>query len=112
MAKEKTRLEIVQAAAQQHRQKANENYENYQTTGVTRFDTQYYKHDSIATALEKYLASEQIRIDASHFKNLLANFAADAAAAKTLPDADRLKALDKLTSNLVLRANMEGIYHG
>lgn len=33
MAKEKTRLEIVQAAAQQHRQKANENYENYQTTG-------------------------------------------------------------------------------
>lgn len=109
MAKEKTRLEIVQAAAQDHRRKADENYEYYQTTGVGRYDTQYYKHDSIATALEKYLASEQIRIDASHFKNILANFAADAAATKLLPDADRLKALDKLASELAWRVKMEGI---
>lgn len=109
MAKEKTRQEIVQAAAQNHRRKADENYEYYQTTGMGRYDTQYYKHDCIATALEKYLAAEQIRIDASHFKNILANFAADAAAAKLLPDADRLKALDKLASELVWRVKMEGI---
>lgn len=112
MAKEKTRLEIVQAAAQQHRQKADENYIAYQTTGMGRYDTQYWKHDCIAEALEKYLDSEQIRIDASHFKNVLANFADAAATAKGLPDADRLKALDKLASELVWRAKMEGIYHG
>lgn len=109
MAKEKTRLEIVQAAAQDHRRKADENYEYFQTTGVGRYDTQYYKHDCIATALEKYLAEEKIRTDASHFKNILANFAADAAAAKMLPDAERLKALDKLASELVWRVKMEGI---
>ena len=109
MAKEKTRLEIVQAAAQDHRRKADENYEYYQTTGVGRYDTQYYKHDCIATALEKYLDTEQIRIDACHFKNMLENFAQDAAAAKMLPDAERLKALDKLTSELVWRVKMEGI---
>lgn len=109
MAKEKTRLEIVQAAAQDHRRKADENYEYFQTTGMGRYDTQYYKHDCIATALEKYLADEKIRIDASHFKNILANFAADAAAAKMLPDAERLKALDKLASELVWRVKMEGI---
>lgn len=112
MAKEKTRLEIVQAAAQQHRQKADENYIAYQTTGMGRYDTQYYKHDCIAEALEKYLDQEQIRIDASYFKNLLANYADAAATAKGLPDADRLKALDKLASELVLRANMEGIRRG
>lgn len=109
MAKEKTRLEIVQAAAQQHRRKADENYEYYQTTGVGRFDTQYYKHDCIATALEQYLAAEQIRTNAYYFKNMLANFAQDAAAAKMLPDAERLKALDKLASELVWKAKMEGI---
>ena len=109
MAKEKTRLEIVQAAAQDHRRKASENYENYQTTGVGRFDTMYYKHDCIATALEKYLAEEKIRTDASHFKNLLATYAADAGAAKMLPDAERLKALDKLASDLCWRVKMEGI---
>lgn len=109
MAKEKTRQEIVRAAAQDHRRKADENYEYYQTTGMGRYDTQYYKHDCIATALEKYLDAEQIRADASHFKNILANFAADAAAAKLLPDADRLKALDKLASELVWRVKMEGI---
>lgn len=112
MAKEKTRLEIVQAAAQQHRQKANDNYIAYQTTGMGRYDTQYYKHDCIAEALEKYLAQEQIRIDASHFKNVLMNFAGDAAATKGLPDADRLKALDKLASEIVWKAKMEGLYHG
>lgn len=109
MAKEKTRLEIVQAAAQQHRQKADENYIAYQTTGMGRYDTQYYKHDCIAEALEKYLDQEKIRIDAVYFKNVLRNFAADAAAAKMLPDADRLKALDKLASELVWKAKMEGI---
>lgn len=109
MAKEKTRLEIVQAAAQQHRRKADENYDYYQNTGVGRFDTQYYKHDCIATALEQYLASEQIRTDAIHFKMMLANFAHDAAAAKMLPEADRLKALDKLASELVWKVKMEGI---
>ena len=109
MAKEKTRLEIVQAAAQDHRRKADENYEYFQTTGVGRYDTQYYKHDCIATALEKYLAEEKIRTNASHFKNILANFAADAAAAKMLPDAERLKSLDKLASELVWRVKMEGI---
>lgn len=109
MAKEKTAREIVQAAAQEHRRKANENYTYYQTTGVGRYDTQYYKHDSIATALEKYLDAEQIRTDAVHFKMMLANFAQDAAAAKMMPEAERLKALEKLASELVWRAKMEGI---
>lgn len=109
MAKEKTAKQIVQAAAQEHRRKADENWEYYQTTGVGRYDTAYYKHDSIATALEKYLAAEKIREDAAAFKNILANFAADAAATKGLPDADRLKALDKLAGEMVWRAKMEGI---
>ena len=109
MAKEKTAREIVQAAAQEHRRKADEAWDNYQNTGIGRFDTQYFKHDSIATALEKYLDAEQIRTDAVHFKMMLANFAQDAAAAKMLPEADRLKALDKLASELVWKAKMEGI---
>lgn len=107
--KEKTSLDIVREAAQQYRKKANENYENYQTTGVGRFDTAYYKNDSIATALEKYLEQKQIQIDASYFKNLLANYGAEARAAKGLPDAERLAALDKLAEHLVTRVLLEGI---
>lgn len=109
MAKEKTAKQIVEETARLHRRKADENWEFYQTTGMGRYDTAHYKHDSIATALEKYLDGEKIREDAACFKNILASLAADAAAAKGLPDTDRLKALDKLAGELVWRVKMEGI---
>ena len=109
MAKELTAKEIVRREADKHRRKADENQELYQETGEGRYDTAYYKHDSIATALEKYLDTAQIREDVSTFKNILADFAANAAAAKSLPDADRLNALDKLAEDLVWRIKMEGI---
>lgn len=109
MAKELTAKEIVRREADKHRRKADENQDLYQETGEGRYDTAYYKHDSIATALEKYLDTAQIREDAIAFKNALADFAAKAAAAKGLPDNDRLKALDELAEDLMWRVRMEGI---
>lgn len=106
----KTAKDIVREAAAKHRRKAEDNWEYYQTTGVGRYDNAYFKHDAIATALEKYLEEQQIRADASAFKNILANFAEEAAAAKCLPDAQRLEALDRLAKELVWRAKMEGVW--
>lgn len=106
---EKTAKDIVQEAAAQHRRKAEDAWTFYQTTGVGRYDTAYFKHDSIATALEKYLRAEQNRADTFALKTILATFADAAAATRALPDAARLEALDRLARELVWRVQMDGI---
>ena len=48
-----TDREIVAACAVDFRRKAQEAYDAYQSTGMTRYDNAYHKYEALADALDR-----------------------------------------------------------
>ena len=109
MAKSKTDQEIIRAAAEEHRRKADEAFRTYQETGITRYETLYRKHDAISDALFAGADVKKAKGEASYYRAKLSELAGKYGAMKFMPDDIRLNAMDDLMKDLNFWAKMEGL---
>ena len=79
-----TDREIVAACAVDFRRKAQEAYDAYQSTGMTRYDNAYHKYEALADALDRDV--QKARQAAASLKSELIMLASAASRAK-LPSA-------------------------
>ena len=57
-----TDREIVAACAVDFRRKAQEAYDAYQSTGMTRYDNAYHKYEALADALDRDVHSALVAL--------------------------------------------------
>ena len=69
-----------------HRRKAQEAYDAYQSTGMTRYDNAYHKYEALADALDRDVQKADTRQAAASLKSELIMLASAASRAK-LPSA-------------------------
>lgn len=81
-----TDREIVAACAVDFRRKAQEAYDAYQSTGMTRYDNAYHKYEALADALDRDVQKADTRQAAASLKSELIMLASAASRAK-LPSA-------------------------
>ena len=81
-----TDREIVAACAVDFRRKAQEAYDAYQSTGMTRYDNAYHKYEALADALDRDVQKADTRQAAASLKSELIVLASAASRAK-LPSA-------------------------
>lgn len=66
-----TDREIVVACAVDFRRKAQEAYDAYQSTGMTRYDNAYHKYEALADALDRDVQKADTRQAAASLKSEL-----------------------------------------
>lgn len=66
-----TDREIVAACAVDFRRKAQEAYDAYQSTGMTRYDNAYHKYEALADALDRDVQKADTRQAAASLKSEL-----------------------------------------
>lgn len=81
-----TDREIVAACAVDFRRRAQEAYDAYQSTGMTRYDNAYHKYEALADALDRDVQKADTRQAAASLKSELIMLASAASRAK-LPSA-------------------------
>ena len=67
-----TDREIVAACAVDFRRKAQEAYDVYQSTGMTRYDNAYHKYEALADALDRDVQKADTRLPSAPEGALLA----------------------------------------
>lgn len=80
-----TDREIVAACAVDFRRKAQEAYDAYQSTGMTRYDNAYHKYEALADALDRDVQKADTRQAAASLKSELIMLASAASPATGKP---------------------------
>ena len=99
----------LEALAEKHQQKADKAYQNYQETGITRYDRERRKNEDWAEAFRMAAAATDDHQKVIHIRATLADLAAKASHVGYMPEDQRPAALESLRKDLLAVARMEGI---
>ena len=102
----------IQALADQFQTKADRAYQNYQETGMSRYDAERRKNEDLADALCVAANAADDHNHMIHLRGTLARLASDASRIEYMPQDQQPDALEKLRKNLLAAARLEGVIDG
>lgn len=102
----KTELE---ALAEKYEAKASRAYQNYQETGITRYDRERRNAEDLASAMRMAASAERDYTKLVNIRGSVSMLASKAQLALKEPEGKRESAMEKVLKDLVALAVMEGL---
>lgn len=102
----KAELEVL---AEKYEAKAERAYQNYQETGISRYDRERRNADSLASAMRMAASAERDYTKLVNIRSSVSMLASKAQSALKEPEDKRESAMEKALKDLVALAIMEGL---
>lgn len=97
------------ALADKYQHKAEKAYQNYQETGITRYDRERRQNEDLAESLRMAANAADEHSALIHLRAAVASLAYEAKRVEFMPEEQRDKARETLRKNLIASANLAGI---
>ena len=98
------------ALAEKYEAKANRAYQNYQDSGITRYDRERRQNEELADAMRMAAAASDDHNALVHLRGTMASLASEARHIEFVPEDQKMKALEALRKNLIASANLSGVH--
>lgn len=99
----------LEKLAEQYQRKADTAYQNYQETGITRYDTARRKNEDLADALRMAANAADEHSSLVHLKGTLSRLASKAESIAWAPDEQKPARMQGVISELLTEARMRGL---
>lgn len=103
-----SKLEL-ESLAEKYEAKASRAYQNYQETGISRYDREYRNADDLASAMRMAASAERDYTKLVNIRGTVSMLASKAQLALKEPEDKRETAMEKVLKDLVAMAVMEGL---
>lgn len=99
----------LDALVEKYEAKASRAFQNYQETGISRYDREYRNADDLASAMRMAASAESDYTKLVNIRGTVSMLASKAQLALKEPEDKRETAMEKVLKDLVAMAVMEGL---